>query len=250
LKIKKYTKNAQEEQTMTNQEIIEKVRRCRLADLADGLDAIGLVDSTAMSPEMRPIRPGIRFAGFAYTVKLIPAQKPAKVCDTYEEYMEELDKWCSDTYTFNNGITPETAKDMVVVIDMDGYPGGIWGSEIGAGSMVKGISGVVIDGACRDSEECNIEKVDVFCTKRSFRHVYGRLVNGGVNIPISCAGVTVNPGDILCADDDGVLVIPRDKAEKVLEFAIPILEDDQKKRMAHYKNLGYEEDGTLDRMNK
>ena len=57
---------------MTNEELIKLVRKCRPADLCDGLDAIGLVNNGTMSSEMRPIRPGIEFAGFAITVKLLP----------------------------------------------------------------------------------------------------------------------------------------------------------------------------------
>lgn len=230
---------------MTDKLLLEKVRRCRLADLADGMDAIGLVNTGTMSSEMRPIRPGIVMAGFAYTVKLVPTQKDVKVCDTYEEYMKELGKWCSDTYSFMKGITEESAPDMVVVIDMGGYPGGVWGSENGMSTMRKGIAGAVIDGACRDSYECNLEKVNAWCTKRTFNHVYGRLIDGGTKIPVQCAGVTVCPGDIVCGDDDGVLVIPRDRAEKVVEIAYKIMEDDQKIRAAHYKELGYKYDETL-----
>jgi 4-hydroxy-4-methyl-2-oxoglutarate aldolase len=233
---------------MNNRELIEKIRMCRLADLADGMDAIGLVNTGTMSSEMRPLRPGISFAGFAYTVKLLPTQKEVKVCRTVEEYQAELGKWCSDTYSFMKGITPETGGDMVVVIDMGGYPGGIWGSENGMDTMRKGIAGAVIDGACRDSYECNLEKVNVFCTKRTFNHVYGRIVSGGVNVPVQCAGVTVNPGDVVCADDDGVLVIPRDKAEEVLKFALAVLKDDMKTRYDHYKALGFAPDETLQRI--
>jgi regulator of RNase E activity RraA len=212
------------------------------------MDALGLVNAGTMRDNMRPLRPGISFCGFAFTVKLVPAQKPVKICADIKEYYDELDKWCSDTYSFNNALTPETCEDAVIVVDMGGYPGGLWGSEIGAATMIKGASGVVIDGACRDSEESNIEGVKVFCTRRTFNHVYGRLVGGGVGIPIQCAGVTVKPRDIVCADDDGVLVIPYERAEEVLKFAIPILEDDQVKRALHYKNLGLTPDDSLDRM--
>ena len=234
---------------MNDKELITLIRKCRLADLGDGMDALGLVNRGTMNDRMRPLRPGISFAGFAYTVKLIPAKRDVKVCKDIEEYYQELNKWCSDTYTFNNGLTPESCPDTVVAVDMGGYPGGLWGSEIGAASMIKGVAGVVIDGACRDSEESNAEGVKVFCTRRTFNHVYGRLENGGINVPIECAGVTVKPRDIVCADDDGVLVIPYERAEEVLKFAVPIMEDDQKKRAEHYRKLGLKPDDSLDRMN-
>jgi len=234
---------------MNDKELISLIRKCRLADLGDGMDAIGLVNRGTMSDKMRPLRPGISFAGFAYTVKLLPAQKPVKVCKDFAEYKAELDAWCEDTYSFNNGLPSQTCPDMVVVVDMAGCPGGLWGSEIGAASVIKGVAGVVLDGACRDSEEANIEGVKVFCTRRTFNHVYGRVVSGGVNIPIECAGVQVKPRDIVCADDDGILVIPYERAAEVLKFAIPIMEADQKTRTQHYKNLGLKPDDSLDRMN-
>ncbi len=229
---------------MTDQELIKKIRQRRLADLGDGMDALGMVDQGTMSPDMRPIRPGIAFAGFAYTVKLIPARRHIPAYDSVDDYMKGLSEWCSDTYAFMSALRAD-AKDKVCVIDMDGYPGGIWGSENGMSTMKAGLEGVVIDGGCRDSYECNIEGVKAFCTRRTFNHVYGRLINGGVDVPIQCAGVTVNPGDIICADDDGVLVIPHDRAEEVLTFADYIHADDQKKRAQHYKDLSIASDESL-----
>ena len=228
---------------MTDSELIERIRQRRLAALGDGMDAIGLIDQGTMWPEMRPIRPGIRFAGFAYTVKLVPGQKPVKPCRTIEEYQQELGAWCKDTYTFAAGL--QDARDKVCVVDMGGFPGGLWGSAIGLSMMKNGLEGVVLDGTCRDSHECNVEGVKAFCTRRSFNHVYGRLVNGGVNVPIQCAGVTVNPGDVVCADDDGVLVIPRERAEEVLMFAEHIHTQDQHDRARLYRDLGLDPDDTL-----
>jgi regulator of RNase E activity RraA len=230
---------------MTHQELIERVRKLRPADLADGMDAIGLVNTGTMSSEMRPLRPGISMAGFAYTVKLVPTQDAVKVCETFDEYMHELGKWCEDAYAFTGPLQQGEGKDKVVVIDMGGYPGGLWGSEIGMNGMKWGLAGVVIDGTCRDSYECNLEQVKAWCTKRSFNHVYGRVRNGGIEVPIECAGISVRPGDIVCGDDDGVLVIPREKAEKVVEFAEKILANDQRARAKHYRDLGYEPDETL-----
>ena len=230
---------------MTDRELLEGIRSCRLADLSDGMDAIGLVNAGTMSSAMRPIREGIRMAGFAYPVKLVPTQEQAKACETVEEYMAELGKWCEDTYAFAAGFADGKGRDMVVVIDMGGYPGGVWGSAIGMSAMSNGVVGAVIDGGCRDAHECNLEKVKVWCTRRTFNHVYGRVVNGGVNVPVECAGVTVRPGDVVCGDDDGVLVIPRERAEDVLMFAKAVLHGDQRDRAGLYKALDYAPDETL-----
>lgn len=232
---------------MMNDELLTELKKYRCADLSDGMDAIGFVNKGSMNPNMRPLRPSMEFKGFAYTVKLLPKQGGVKVCKTLDDWREELGKGCNDIYSFVNSITEETAKDMVVVIDMDGIAGGVWGSEIAMNTMIRGIAGAVIDGGCRDSYETNLENANVFCTQRTFNHAYGRVQRGSVNTPVNCAGVTVNPGDIICADDDGVLVIPRDRAEEVMMFAKMQLEDDIATRSVHYEKLGFAADATLER---
>lgn len=233
---------------MTDLELIQEIRKYRCADLSDGMDAIGLVDKGVMNEAMRPLRPGIEFKGFAYTVKLFPKTEAVKVCKTVDEWREELGKGCDNIYTFVDKMTPETAPNTVLVVDMDGVRGGLWGSEIAMTMMERGLEGVVLDGGCRDSYEANLEGAPVFCTKRTFTHAYGRVERGELNVPVNCAGVTVKPGDIICADDDGVLVIPRERAEEVMMFAKMQLEDDIVARTNHYDNLGFEHDATLGRM--
>jgi regulator of RNase E activity RraA len=232
---------------MTNSELLQELKKYRCADLSDAMDAIGLVDKGTMNASMRPLRPGMEFKGFAYTVKLLPKQDGVKECKNVEEWREELGKGCNDIYRFVDGITTENAKDMVVVIDMEGIRGGVWGSEIAMNTMIRGIAGAVVDGGCRDSHETNLEKANVFCTQRTFTHSYGRCTFGGTNLPVNCAGVLVKPGDVICADDDGVLVIPRERAEEIIKFAKMQLEDDIVTRSSHYEKLGYAPDETLTR---
>ena len=106
----------------------------------------------------------------------------------------------------------------------------------------------MIDGGCRDSYETNLEKANVCCTTRTFTHAYGRVTFGGTNLPVNCAGVQVKPGDSVCADDDGVLVIPFERAEDVIQFARMQLADDIKTRGDHYEKLGFVQDDTLRRL--
>lgn len=235
-------------QTMTDQQLLEEIRKCRVADLSDGMDALGLVNKGSMSTEMRPIRPGISFVGYAWTLKLEPADETFPECKTVEEYMELNNKFCSNIYSFMGVMAKEDVTDHVLVVDAGGYPGGLLGSENMMRYHLDGMVGAVIDGGCRDSFECNLEEVKVFSTKRTYHHVSGRLKFEDVKIPVNCAGVTVHQGDIICADDDGVLVIPRERAEDVLKFAKAILEADQKVRADHYRRLGMEPDYTLNRL--
>ena len=222
-----------------------RVRACRAADLADAMDALGLVNTGSMSPAMRPIRPGLRMAGLAYTVQLLPAQVAARPCATIAEYWEALNRWCEDTYAFTAGLRAGEGRESVVVIDMGGCPGGIWGSAIGLDSLKWGVVGAVIDGGCRDSAECNGEQLAVWCTVRTSNHVYARVVNGGVNVAVRCAGVTVYPRDVVCGDDDGVVVIPQKHAREVVTFAEAIHEADQRVRAQGYRDLGLTLDESL-----
>jgi regulator of RNase E activity RraA len=229
--------------TQADIELLSRIRQCRPADLSDAMDAVGLIGTGSMSPEMRPIRPGIKFAGFAYTVKYVPTKKDVKECKTTEEYHKELGAWGSRVYAFTKGL--RKADNIVCVVDMQGMPVGLWGSLIGMEMMHKGLEGVVLDGTCRDSYECNIEGVKAFCTKRSYNHPYGRIELDGVNVPVKCADVKVNPMDIIVADDDGVLVIPYKKAGLVVQIAEDILKRDQRNRANWYKTLGLSPDDTL-----
>jgi regulator of RNase E activity RraA len=231
---------------LSEEELIERVRLCRPADLCDALDAMGVINRGTMSHTMRPIRPGITFAGFAYTVKFVPTNQPVKKCSSPDDYFEELNNWSQRVYGYEEGMQNGGAKDKVVVMDMSGQSAGVWGSMNGIGwTHNEGMAGIVIDGSIRDTYESNLEGIKAFCTRRTFNHPYGRIELGDVNIPIQCDGILVNPGDIIAADDDGVLVIPKEHIAKVLYLAEIILDKDQAARAGAYKKAGLKPDETL-----
>jgi regulator of RNase E activity RraA len=107
------------------------------------------------------------------------------------------------------------------------------------------VRGYVIDGVCRDSDEVRMQKGPVFCTVRRPSHVYGRTCNAQVDVPIVCAGVRVEPGDVVVADGDGVVVVPRDIAEEVARRAKLVLDKDKVARARLYKKLGWEPDPSV-----
>ncbi|MGQ9656171.1 MAG: RraA family protein, partial [Thermodesulfobacteriota bacterium] len=83
----------------------------------------------------------------------------------------------------------------------------------------RGLAGAVIDGAARDVDEIEALEFPVFSRSITPATSVGRYVSVGKNIPVQCAGVTVNPGDLIVGGSDGVVVVPRDKAAQVLEIA-------------------------------
>ena len=92
-----------------------------------------------------------------------------------------------------------------------------WGANAASWAKAHGVAGLVADGAVRDNEEVARVGFPVWSTTIAPGKVNKGAGAGAVNIPISCGGVVVNPGDIVCADDDGVVVVPRQIADDVAE---------------------------------
>jgi 4-hydroxy-4-methyl-2-oxoglutarate aldolase len=108
----------------------------------------------------------------------------------------------------------------VIVVSAGGWPGvAVIGERIAYYMQEKRqITGIVIDGGVRDVKglrELNFPTFAIGATPS----IFGSQGPGAINVPISCAGVLVNPGDIVLGDDDGVVVVPHDDAERVLALA-------------------------------
>jgi 4-hydroxy-4-methyl-2-oxoglutarate aldolase len=225
---------------MDESELLARYRAVRLPDVSDALDCRGFADRYIMSPSMRPMWEGIRFAGVAHTLKLVPSPRVLPAM-SYEEYVAKSDEMTDGCYRFVGSVGP----DEVMVIDAEGISAGLLGSDVVMALMEKGVVGMVIDGACRDAREVRLERAPVFATVRTCAHVMGRLAYGSENETIHCAGVRVSPADIVLADEDGVLVVPRPLAERALAIAEDILRRDKESRRRKYEALGLEPDDSL-----
>jgi 4-hydroxy-4-methyl-2-oxoglutarate aldolase len=137
----------------------------------------------------------------------------------------------------------------LAVIDASGVREcGFIGSNNSLGWAEKGIVGVVANGGARDTDEIvKVKKISVYCkngySSRGVRP--GRLIAESYNFPISCGGVLVYPGDLIIADGDGVLVVPRERALEVGKIAREIHVNDEKSRAERYKRLGMPPDETV-----
>jgi len=155
-----------------------------------------------MDHDMRPVYSS-PFCGRAVTVRAQPstASEPPKMA------LELID-------------TETPGKVLVIVMDgPDGRDVAAFGGIMCAGAMARGFAGAVLDGGCRDAAEIQARKFPVFARGIVPSNSLGRYVNVAQNQPVTCAGVTVSPGDIIRGDSDGVVVVPQDRADEILRVA-------------------------------
>jgi len=93
------------------------------------------------------------------------------------------------------------------------------GNLMGTAAVARGMAGMVLDGAVRDVGDLRGMGLTVYARAAIPSTAVGRYATVARNIPVECAGVTVRPGDIIVANEDGVVVVPRERAEEVLKKA-------------------------------
>jgi regulator of RNase E activity RraA len=190
-------------------------------------DAIDLVTGKRgfMSHDMRPASPG-HFAGRAATALLKPAPP--------EQATAQLTG--RDSIAMIDNATP---GEVGVIVIEDGLDVAALGGLMGTDAKVRGLAGMVLDAGVRDVVELKEMKLPVYARAIVPSSTVGRFASVGRGIPVQCAGVTVKPGDIIVADDDGVVSVPKDQAEAVLRCAREI--DERESKMAplirQYKSL-------------
>lgn len=224
------------------------LRKVRTSDVTDALDSLGHMNTYEMDPRIRPLFPGIFFAGIATTAEYRVINNPIPRL-TYEQFDERQYKKVDGKPAADalwTGGNAMGGPDEVQVIDTKQSRCGLLGSNNVLDAKLKGTVGFIIDGACRDSGECIGQQSPVFCTIRSMRHMAGRLVLASENQPINCGGVLVTPGDGIIADDDGIVVIPQAEAEEVAKRAWQVQDKDRRMRRAFYEKLGMTMDKTVE----
>ncbi len=184
-------------------ELVERLYDFSVPELCDGL-GIGC----AMDYEIKPRVTTEKIVGPAFTVK-VPVAESGIVGRALEE---------------------AKPGDVVVIAGQGNCRSAYWGDYKSTCAKVQKVKGAVIDGAFRDVEDC--EKVGVPIYAKAIASVMsGKSGQGELNVPVSCGGVIVNPGDIIVGDRNGVCVVPVEKAEEVMAKAL-------KKRAAESYTIG------------
>jgi 4-hydroxy-4-methyl-2-oxoglutarate aldolase len=215
---------------MVREAIIERLGKLDTCAVSDALDSLNLKGATW---GVRPQWPCPKIAGRAVTMKIKPAG--------FEQPKQHL------------GTAPIEAARAgdIIVIDNGGQPQfSCWGGLLSLSAKLKGLSGVVIDGASRDIDEAKDLGFPVYARGVVPMTARGRVVQESCNQEIQFAGVQCRPGDLVLADGSGIIIIPREKEEEVVAAAEAIFQKEQEMadgiRKGHsgfeiLEKLGYEQ---------
>ena len=199
---------------------LKKLYEVSTASLTSELLKLGFRNT--FMEEVRPLRPQKRLVGYAFTLRYIPARED-------KDLQVDYDNW-----TNPQRIAIETIEaGQVLVIDARGQTAAASLGHILCTRMAfRGVSGLVTDGALRDSQA--IADLDFATYARNAHGTTSSVLHHPVDfqVPIGCGGVMVEPGDLIVGDAEGVVVVPIHVAEEV---AVKCYERDQLERWLQQK---------------
>ncbi len=183
--------------------------------VCDIMDQLGHRNQ-AMSHDIRPTQPDAWIAG------------PALTIDAYENHGDHDDPYGQIFAAY------DVAKkgDVMVVAANGEMKSGLWGELLSTAAKAQGVESVITDGLVRDVRQMNDMSYNCFCKGQSPLDSAGRIIAESVNSTVQCGGITVNPGDFVLADYDGVAVIPKAIKDEVFKKSMEKLEGENTVRDA------------------
>lgn len=183
-------------------ELVARLSGLYPAVVSDVLDRLGY-RRQVLEPHIRPLYPSTRTAGIAFTVHCTELDGvPENADDHYKGELQAVD-------AMQHG-------DVMVVSTCHGS---YWGELLATAARYRGGTGIVADAYCRDTLALIEMKFPTFVAGISAYDSLGRIDVDAVNVPIECGGVSVETGDLVLGDHDGVVVVPKAVAERAIEAA-------------------------------
>jgi 4-hydroxy-4-methyl-2-oxoglutarate aldolase len=174
------------------------------AALSDALGRWGNLDAA-----IRPVAAGMHCCGPAFTVRC----------------------WPADNLTIHRAVELAGHGDVLVVDGGAGADAALLGDILVYAARLRGIAGIVLQGLVRDRAAIAAQGLPVFARGATARGPVKETL-GAVQVPIQCGGVPVRPGDLVAGDDDGVVVVPRESLEAVVERVRLIHEAEERVKKA------------------
>lgn len=193
--------------------VIRNVERSPL-DVVDQLAPIGTATVHEaigrrgfLGPHLRPIQQDVRIGGTAVTAVCHPG----------------------DNIMIHAAVEVCQAGDILVVVNTAPSTHGMFGDLLATSLMARGVRGLVIDAGVRDTSDLRAMGFPVWSQYVSCQGTV-KATPGSVNVPVSIGGVTIAPGDVICADDDGVVAVGREEADWALERSLERLAKEERTR--------------------
>ena len=172
-------------------EIVDQLAPIGTATVHEAIGRRGFV-----GPDIRPIQQDVRVAGTAVTVSSHPG----------------------DNIMIHAAIEVCREGDILVVVNTAPSTHGMFGDLLATSLMARGVRGLVIDAGVRDTSELRAMGFPVWSRYVSCQGTV-KATPGSVNVPVSLGGIIISPGDVVCADDDGVVIVEREEASWALDTA-------------------------------
>lgn len=173
-------------------------------NLSDAMDKIGIKGAIS---GIRPVFPCPPIAGRAVTIKITAAGMKK-----------------SEHHLGVHAIDAASEGDVILIDNHGDVENNCWGEILSMGAKMKGVSGVVIDGAARDIDMCQKFDFPVYARAIVPITARGRIMQESFNTVVRIGDVQVRPGDIVLADINGIVIIPVEKIDEVLETAEKIMQ--------------------------
>jgi len=222
--------------------LLDLYKDLRVADVRDGMDWMMRHHQGSMSADIRPLF-RTKAIGIARTVCYVPYEGTIPMMPP-EEYTEWVGWYYEEVCPYP--WLDDVQEGDFCVIDQSGVDSGLMGSNNSLLGFERGVRGYVTNGGVRDTDELIIQKIPFWSRFISQSMVQGRLQFHTQDIPVVVGGVLVHPGDVVVADGDGIIVVPREIAFDVGKYAHEELEKDKAARRRLYERLGMELDHTVE----